>query len=125
RSDWPELQAAISGWHIEGPFLSPEPGFHGAHDPSRMSDPGKAKIAELKAIAGNDPLLLTLSPERSGAIEAIQFAVSQGIKVSIGHTNASVEVLREAVAAGATGFTHLANGCLRELDRHDNILWLV
>ena len=27
--------------------------------------------------------------------------------------------------AGATGFTHLGNGCPRELDRHDNILWRV
>src|SRR5207248_4908465 len=26
-----ELQSAIAGWHIEGPFLSAEPGFHGAH----------------------------------------------------------------------------------------------
>jgi N-acetylglucosamine-6-phosphate deacetylase len=29
------------------------------------------------------------------------------------------------VKAGATGFTHLANACPRELDRHDNILWRV
>ena len=28
-----------------------------------------------------------------------------------------------SVRAGATGFTHLGNGCPRELDRHDNIVW--
>jgi len=39
RAESPELQAAIRGWHIEGPFLSAEPGFHGAHDPALMLDP--------------------------------------------------------------------------------------
>ena len=33
--------------------------------------------------------------------------------------------MRDAVKAGASGFTHLGNGCPRELDRHDNILWRV
>jgi N-acetylglucosamine-6-phosphate deacetylase len=45
--------------------------------------------------------------------------------VSLGHTNAPTGCLREAVAAGATGFTHLGNTCPQELDRHDNILWRV
>jgi N-acetylglucosamine-6-phosphate deacetylase len=79
----------------------------------------------LRTITGEDPLLLTLAPELPGALVAIGIAVSLGIKVSLGHTNAPVEILRAAVAAGATGFTHLANGCPRELDRHDNILWRV
>ncbi len=90
-----------------------------------MCDPKPEHILELRSITGSDPLLLTVSPERSGALGAISLAVSQGIKVSLGHTNASAEVLRQAAAAGATGFTHLANGCPRELDRHDNILWRV
>jgi N-acetylglucosamine-6-phosphate deacetylase len=125
RAEWPELEAAIAGWHIEGPFLSEQPGFHGAHDPNRMCDPTSEKISELKRIAGSDPLLLTVSPERNGSIEAIRFAVSNGVKISLGHTNASAAILRQAVEAGATGFTHLGNGCPRDLDRHDNILWRV
>ena len=120
-----ELQSAIAGWHIEGPFLSSEPGFHGAHDPALMLDPTPAHIQELRAITGNDPLLLTMAPERTGALKAIAEATSLGVKVSLGHTNASAEILRKAVQAGATGFTHLGNGCPRELDRHDNILWRV
>jgi len=125
RAQSAELQTAISGWHIEGPFLSSEPGFHGAHDPALMLDPTPEHILELRAVTENDPLLLTLSPERSGALEAIRLAVSRGMKVSLGHTNASVEILKQAVEAGATGFTHLGNGCPRELDRHDNILWRI
>ncbi len=125
RSQSDELQSAIVGWHIEGPFLSAEPGFCGAHDPTVMLDPTAKHIRELRAITGTDPLLLTLAPERPGALEAIALAVSLGMKVSLGHTNASAEILRRAVEAGATGFTHLGNACPRELDRHDNIIWRV
>jgi N-acetylglucosamine-6-phosphate deacetylase len=117
-----ELQAAIAGWHIEGPFLSSAPGFHGAHDPALMLDPKPEHIHELRALTGKDPLLLTLSPERPGSVAAIELAASLGLKISLGHTNASAEILTQAVQAGATMFTHLGNGCPRELDRHDNIL---
>jgi N-acetylglucosamine-6-phosphate deacetylase len=125
RARSPELRRAIVGWHIEGPFLSAEPGFCGAHDPKFMRDPTHGLMDELRAITGEDPVLLTLAPERPGSIAAIAHAVSLGFKVSLGHTNASREVLQEAVRAGATGFTHLANGCPQALDRHDNILWRV
>lgn len=125
RAQSAELQSAIAGWHVEGPFLSAEPGFHGAHDPACMMDPTPEHIRELREITGGDPLLLTLAPERRGALEAIALAVARGMKVSLGHTDAPAEILRQAVKAGATGFTHLGNGCPAGLDRHDNILWRV
>jgi N-acetylglucosamine-6-phosphate deacetylase len=125
RSQAAELQSAIAGWHIEGPFLSDQPGFHGAHNPAWMVNPTPEHILELRTITGDDPLLMTLSPERPGALAAIAMARAHGIRVSLGHSNASAELLRNAVAAGATAFTHLANGCPRELDRHDNIIWRV
>jgi N-acetylglucosamine-6-phosphate deacetylase len=125
RDENPELKNAIAGWHIEGPFLSDKPGFHGAHNPAVMCDPTREQIFQLRAATESDPLLLTISPERCDAIDAIAFAKSQGIKISLGHTNASADILRKSVEAGATGFTHLANGCPRELARHDNILWRV
>jgi N-acetylglucosamine-6-phosphate deacetylase len=125
RQRHPELVAAIAGWHIEGPFLSTEPGYRGAHDPQHMPDPTTAHIRELRAAAGTDPLLLTIAPERAGAIPAIRLAVELGCRVSLGHTNASAELLQLACQAGATGFTHLGNACPQLLDRHDNILWRV
>jgi len=125
RATCAELQRAIAGWHIEGPFLSAEPGFRGAHDPKWMRDPTDKDIHELRQCTGNDPVLLTLAPERQGALDAIRLASSLGIKVSLGHTDASLEILQRAVAAGAVAFTHLGNGCPREIDRHDNILWRV
>lgn len=125
RAGCPELESAIAGWHVEGPFLSSEPGFHGAHDRELMLDPRTEHIRELRKLTGQDPLLLTVAPERKGAIDAISLAHSLGIRISLGHTNASAEKLQEAVVAGATGFTHLGNGCAALLDRHDNILWRV
>jgi N-acetylglucosamine-6-phosphate deacetylase len=121
----PILQSAIVGWHIEGPFLSEKPGFAGAHDASLMMDPLPDHMHQLRKFAGDDLVLLTLAPERLEAIAAIALATSLGIKVSLGHTNAQHKRLLQAIKAGAVGFTHLANGCPRELDRHDNILWRV
>lgn len=125
RAGSTELMEAIAGWHVEGPFLSEEPGYHGAHDPACMIDPDLERIRELRAVTGNDPVLVTLAPERQGAIDSIAFAVSLGMRVNLGHTNASSDVLEQAVSAGARGFTHWGNACPQQLDRHDNILWRV
>ncbi|MCP5522853.1 MAG: N-acetylglucosamine-6-phosphate deacetylase [Verrucomicrobiales bacterium] len=125
RQAHPELRDAIAGWHLEGPFLSTEPGFRGAHNPAMMLDPVPRRIEELRRAAGDDLLLLTLAPERQGAVEAIARATSLGIRVSLGHTNATAAQLAAARDAGATGFTHLGNACPQTLDRHDNLLWRV
>jgi len=125
RNSSPELRRAIAGWHIEGPFLSSEPGFHGTHNPTFTRDPSAEMLSEFRAITGDDPLLLTVAPERAGAIAAIETATCLGIKISLGHTNASAQVIGQAIRAGARAFTHLANGCPRDLDRHDNIVWRV
>jgi N-acetylglucosamine-6-phosphate deacetylase len=119
------LTRAIIGWHIEGPFLSSERDFFGAHNPAYMRDPAPELIRELRRAAGDDSVLLTLAPERPHALDAISLATQLGMTVCLGHTNASLPVLSQAVKAGAKGFTHLGNGCPRNLDRHDNILWRV
>jgi N-acetylglucosamine-6-phosphate deacetylase len=125
REQSARLRHAIVGWHIEGPFLSSEPGFRGAHDGSVMIDPSSEYLCALREITGNDPVLLTLAPERAGAIAAIRTARELGFVVSLGHTDASAPQLAAAIQAGARAFTHLGNGCPRTLDRHDNILWRV
>ncbi|MFZ4396859.1 MAG: N-acetylglucosamine-6-phosphate deacetylase [Kiritimatiellia bacterium] len=121
----PELRGAIAGWHFEGPFMSPVPGYCGAHPKERMISPTPAHIRQLREAAGDDPLLLTMAPEQAGVLEIIPLAVSLGIRVSLGHTNASAEQIASAIRAGAISFTHLGNGSPQSLDRHDNILWRV
>ena len=120
-----ELKAGIAGWHIEGPFLSPEPGFKGAHNAAVMCDATRQHIDELLAVTQGDPVLLTVASERAGMVEVIRYATERGIKISLGHTDASYDSIRHATNNGAVGFTHLGNGCPRTLDRHDNIVWRV
>jgi N-acetylglucosamine-6-phosphate deacetylase len=117
-----ELKRSIVGWHIEGPFLSPESGFRGAHPPEVMCEPTLAHLEELKSITGDDPVLLTMAAERDGVIDMISKAREMGMAVSIGHSDSSAEELQQAVVAGATGFTHLSNGMPQQMDRHDNIV---
>jgi N-acetylglucosamine-6-phosphate deacetylase len=125
RATSAELRAGIAGWHIEGPFMSDVPGYVGAHPPSKMCDASPERIRELRAVAGDDPVLLTLAPERQGSIEAIQLATSLGIRIAIGHANPSMDVLQTAVKAGACAVTHFGNGIPQAVDRHDNILWRI
>lgn len=119
------LQKVIIGWHLEGPFLSTVAGYRGAHPADKMISPTPAHIQALRHVAPRDPILLTVSPEVPGVIEAIAEARRWGIRVSLGHTNASAGQLKAAREAGAFGFTHLGNACPQDLDRHDNILWRV
>src|SRR5688572_20628882 len=68
------LSRAIAGWHIEGPFLSAEPGFRGAHPPAVMCDPTPAHLKELRAVAGEERLMITIAPERLEAIAMVSLA---------------------------------------------------
>ncbi len=119
----PELEEAIAGWHIEGPFLSPEEGYKGAHNADAMIDPVTEDLEILKESLGDDDILITLAPERNDAEHFIAYASELGIRTSVGHSNPTAEQLRVAVESGLSGITHLGNACPRELDRHDNILW--
>lgn len=125
RQESPLLSRRIAGWHLEGPFLSPVPGFHGAHPPGCMMAPTPEHIRRIRDHTGDDPVLLTIAPEWPGSADAIREARRLGFKVWLGHSDATSEQLAEAVAAGAEGFTHLGNGCPGELHRHDNIVFRV
>jgi len=101
--------ARLLGVHLEGPFLSP---LHaGAHDPSLMHDPTQELLDEL--LAGEDRRqvlsVVTLAPERPGALAAIRRLVAAGVVASIGHSAASAEQTAAAADAGARLVTHLFN----------------
>ena len=117
------LGQAIAGWHIEGPFLSAEPGYCGAHPPDLMLDPTPEQLEEIREITSDDPVLLTMAPERESGLSAFAKARELGFRVSIGHTNAPGHIMRRVTAGGSTGFTHLGNGCPAGMKRDDNILW--
>jgi N-acetylglucosamine-6-phosphate deacetylase len=111
----------IVGYHLEGPWLSPEPGYRGAHPTAPMHAPRVAEFAALQQAAGGRIRLVTLAPEWPGSGEFIHEITRRGVHVSLGHTNASDAQIDTAIAAGARFATHVGNGTPGLLPRHDNI----
>ncbi len=115
-------QKMIAGIHVEGPFLNPAPGYIGAHDAEyvklanvddakRLLDSGKGMIR-----------LVTLAPEMDPYFETTRYLKGEGVVVSAGHCNPSLEQLKGAIDNGLSMVTHLGNGCPVELPRHDNVV---
>jgi N-acetylglucosamine-6-phosphate deacetylase len=120
---YPEDAAGIAGIHLEGPFLSPEEGPRGAHPREHIGPPDWNMVCRWQEAAAGLIRILTVSPEWPDAAAFIARCSESGILVSIGHTAASPEQIREAVAAGAVMSTHLGNGTHLTLPRHPNYLW--
>jgi N-acetylglucosamine-6-phosphate deacetylase len=97
--------ARVLGVHVEGPFLSEA--RRGAHDPALMCDPTPPRIEAL--LEPGTMALITLAPERSGAMQAISRLAAAGVLVSVGHSDATADVVAAAADAGARKVTHLFN----------------
>ena len=122
REGDPIARRLIHGFHIEGPFLSPETGYRGAHplhaikpanvdDMSRLLDAGAGLIR-----------LVTLAPERDASFLVTSLLARSQVIVSAGHCNPNLDELTGAIDAGLSMFTHLGNACPMLLHRHDNII---
>ncbi len=116
------VREAACGYHLEGPWLSCEPGFHGAHNPKYMGPPDYAAFQRLQAAAGGNIKLLTVAPEWPGSADFIRKVVADGVAVSLGHTDADDAAIDAAIAAGARFCTHLGNGVPAMMHRHDNVI---
>ncbi|MEW2483640.1 N-acetylglucosamine-6-phosphate deacetylase [Mycobacterium sp. NPDC049093] len=106
----------IDGIHLEGPWLSTV--RCGAHQPALMRDPDPGEIDRLLAAAAGTIRMVTIAPERPGALAAIRRFIDAGVVVAVGHTEATYEQTRAAIAAGATVGTHLFNA-MRPIDRRE------
>jgi N-acetylglucosamine-6-phosphate deacetylase len=118
----PVIAHCIAGYHLEGPWLCPEPGYCGAHLREEMHAPTLAEFERLNAAARGQIRLVTLAPEWSGSPEFIAVLRAAGVQVALGHTNASEVEIDSAIAAGARFCTHLGNGVPAMLPRHDNVI---
>ena len=114
---------AIVGIHMEGPYISPVDGPRGAHPRAHCCAASTDDFARRQEAAGGRIRLVTLAPEVPGALPLIDHLTSQGIRVAIGHTDASPGLIRDAIGEGATLSTHLGNGCAAVLPRHPNVIW--
>ena len=114
---------AIAGIHMEGPYVSPDDGYRGAHPHAAVATPTLDDFRRRQDAAAGRIVLVTLAPERPGALRLIEQLVAAGIRVALGHTAATAPQIADAIAAGATMATHLGNGCPQLLPRHPNVIW--
>jgi N-acetylglucosamine-6-phosphate deacetylase len=109
-------QARPLGIHLEGPFLSHAK--KGAHPPAHLLPPDIATFDRLYEAAEGHVRLMTLAPELPGAVELAAHATARGVRVSVGHSNATAAETRAAIAAGAVSATHTFNA-MRPLDHRE------
>lgn len=109
-------QARLIGIHLEGPFLShAKRGVQPAED---LLAPEIATFDRLFEAGEGQVRLMTLAPELPGAAELIAHAKARGVRVSLGHSNATAAETRAAIAAGAVSATHTFNA-MRPLDHRE------
>ena len=109
-------EAEPVGIHLEGPFLSHSK--RGVHPPGHLQSPSLALFDRLQEAARGHIVLLTLAPELPCATELIHHATASGIRVSLGHTNATAAEALAAIEAGARSATHTFNA-MRPLDHRE------
>ena len=111
------------GIHLEGPFISHQK--RGVHPPAHLLAPSIPTFDRLFEAAEGHIRLLTLAPELPQAAELTAHATARGVRVSIGHSNATAAETHPVLAAGAASATHTFNA-MRPLDhREPGILGLV
>jgi N-acetylglucosamine-6-phosphate deacetylase len=112
------------GFHMEGPWLNPDPGYRGAHRAEWMGKPDVRTLEEWWTLAGPLLKLITLAPEVDPAASAkvIRAGLEKKIAFFIGHSGAMGETLAKALAAGVDGWTHLGNAMPATVPKFDNVL---
>lgn len=117
------IRDSIPGFHLEGPYISPERGYYGTHPPEFIRKADWNEFMKYQEAAGGNIIQVTVAPEAEGAIGFIEKCTDNGIVVSLGHSNASAEIINLAVEKGARISTHLGNGLANMIDRHRNPIW--
>ena len=118
----PVVREIVLGIHIEGPFLNAAPGYIGAHPAAAARAADVETMQRLLDAAAGLTRIVTLAPECDASFAVTRFLADQGIRVSAGHCDPSLDQLRAAIDAGLSMFTHLGNGCPLMMHRHDNII---
>ena len=108
------------GYHLEGPFLNPAPGYAGCHPPQAMTVADPALLARLQEDLSRPVLMVTVAPEIAGVIALTGALAGQGCVVALGHSAADFDTTAMAADAGATLSTHLGNGVAQQVHKFAN-----
>ncbi|MEO6910783.1 MAG: N-acetylglucosamine-6-phosphate deacetylase, partial [Edaphobacter sp.] len=109
-------EAKPLGIHLEGPFISHAK--RGVHPPPHILPPDIGIFDRFNQAARGHIRLITIAPEIPGALALIEHATALGIKVSLGHSNATTDEALAGIEAGAASATHTFNA-MRTLDQRD------
>jgi N-acetylglucosamine-6-phosphate deacetylase len=109
--------------HLEGPHISAEDGFRGAHPVNDIRELDIAEFHRWQDACDGLVGMVTMSPHFHNSPHYISALVSHGVLVAIGHTSATHSQIMAAIQAGATLSTHLGNGIAAALPRHPNAIW--
>jgi len=110
-------RAEVLGIHFEGPFLSPV--RRGVHPAEWLRLPSADLLEQFLQAADGKTLILTIAPELLGAIPCIDAARKAGVVVALGHTDATYEQARAAMAHGAQHAVHVYNA-MRPFSHRDS-----
>ncbi|HEY9409677.1 MAG TPA: N-acetylglucosamine-6-phosphate deacetylase [Jiangellaceae bacterium] len=99
--------SVIVGTHLEGPWISPA--RKGAHNPDALAAPDPTVVQHLLTAGRGTVRMVTLAPELDHGLAAVRTVVDAGAIAAVGHTDATFDVVREAIDAGASVATHLFN----------------
>ena len=119
ESPTPADEAQPIGIHLEGPFLSHAK--RGVHPASLLQRPSITLFDRFQQAARGHIRLLTLAPELPGSPDLIAHAIASGVRVSLGHTNATLAETRQAIASAPfdkLSATHTFNA-MRPLDHRE------
>ena len=103
----------LAGIHLEGPWLSTK--RCGAHQPSLMRDPDPAEIDRVLDAGGGSIRMVTVAPERDGAMAAIERIVDRGVVAAVGHTEATYEQTRAAIGRARRWARTCSTRCARSI----------
>ncbi len=108
--------AELLGIHFEGPFLNAK--RPGAQPAEHVQPPSVELLRKFIDAADGHGMAITLAPEVEGAMALLKYARRRGVRVAIGHSDATVEEAERALDAGATHATHTFNA-MRPFNHRD------
>jgi len=106
----------LIGIHLEGPFISKK--YMGAQLPNYIINPNINVFKHFEEMSGNNIKIVSMAVELEGSNDLINYLTSKNIIVSIGHSSAGYQDIKECVKNGVSCVTHTYNG-MKPLRRDD------
>jgi N-acetylglucosamine-6-phosphate deacetylase len=112
-----QARAEVLGVHFEGPFISSA--RRGVHPKEWVQLPSAELLERFLRAASGNARILTIAPELLGAVPCIEAARKAGLVVAMGHTDATYEQARAAIARGVHHAVHVYNA-MRPFSHRDS-----